>query len=189
MIQLTKNECQTFEISPIDYSFAEIEKRKQNINELYEIIDIIQDPKCLSLIEKFSNQNKLDDDIVLPNKMITFYRNYTSETSDTTTNNAIIKSIRDYCLKLDKKISSFAEKWNYEPEYVRNTLFTNEIFLINFIKEPNKQTFHQHYAAKWLKKIPFVEELIEPPTDGDNAFYVVNGAIIKGSDRKNQKNR
>lgn len=185
MITLSLDECKEFSVSAIDYDAEESRIRERNENILYDLIEIIKDKKCVTIINNF-NKNAINDGI-LPKIMLDFYEKYVANINKEVKNSTIVGKIKGECNSLEEKIKNFAERWDYEPEYVRSVLFIDDIFLLNFAKDPGKQTFHQHYAAQWLSKLPFIEHFDEPASGGKNALYVVNGAIIVGANKEEQK--
>lgn len=185
MIALSLDECNNFSVSAIDYDAEEARVRERNASILYDLLEIIQDEECIAFIN--NADKKTINKATLPQIMINFYKKYVANIDEKVQNSAIISKIKGEYSSLEEKIKSFAERWDYEPEYVRSILFVDDIFLLNFAKDPGKQTFHQHYAAQWLRKLPFIENFNEPASGGKNALYVVNGAIIIGANKEEQK--
>jgi hypothetical protein len=58
---------------------------------------------------------------------------------------------------------------------------TDDLFILNFIKEPSKQTFHQTLAMDFMQKIPNVFDFKLLPAGGKDALYVVKGMVVSGS--------
>lgn len=65
-------------------------------------------------------------------------------------------------------------------DYVVNRLFSDDLFILHFIKDPQKQSFHQKAALEYLAKVPMVSKAIQLPSSGSNALYVINGQLIFG---------
>ncbi|MCR4912844.1 MAG: hypothetical protein K5983_03725 [Lactobacillus sp.] len=79
------------------------------------------------------------------------------------------------------KVINYCKTWDVQAEYVRYKLLHDDTFLLQFVKAPNKQTKHQHYAANWISKnIPFIEHVDELSAGGKNALYVDNGTVRDG---------
>lgn len=80
-----------------------------------------------------------------------------------------------------EKINKFCLKFNLEYEYVSKRIITDDLFILHFIKEPNKQSFHQNFAFNYIKSIQGISNAKILPNNGDKAFYLVNGQIISGA--------
>lgn len=182
MILLTIDECKNFVFSPIEYDSEETKIREVNANLVYGLIDISQDEKCMSYLSSKQIKN-----IDLPYKLKSFYETYIDKINPKTESKTIISKIKSEIDDFDKKIFNFAERWSFEEEFLKNVLKTNELLLLTFAKDPGKQTFHQHYAAKYITKLPLIENFSELSSGGRKALYIVNGKIIEGKDKKDQK--
>lgn len=183
MIKPTLEECKKLNIRPIQYELEENKIREQNVNMIYILIDISQDDESLSALNKQEINSK--DDI--PYKLINFYKTYIDSNLKEQKPQTIIKKINKEIKDFEFKIQNFAKKWNFEEKYILNELKTNDFLPLFFVKEPDKQTFHQHFAAKYLADLPFIENFQELPSGGNDALYVVNGKIVKGKDKEDQK--
>lgn len=183
MIKLTLEECKSFKFSPIQYELEEIRIRELNVNLIYNLIDISQDETSLNILNRNDLQNIKD----IPYKLIKFYQTYIGTISEEVNPKTIINKIKKEKEDLEVKIRNFAEKWSFEEKYIMNELKTNELLLLSFVKEPGKQTFHQHFAAKYLSSLPLIENFEQLPSGGNEALYVVNGKIVKGKDKDDQK--
>lgn len=183
MIKLTLEECKSFKFSPIQYELEEIRIRELNVNLIYNLIDISQDENSLNIL----NRNDLKNIKDIPYKLIKFYKTYIGDISEEINPKTIINKIKKEKEDLEVKIRNFAEKWSFEETYIKNELKTNELLLLSFVKEPGKQTFHQHFAAKYLSSLPLIENFEQLPSGGNDALYVVNGKIVKGKDKDDQK--
>lgn len=82
---------------------------------------------------------------------------------------------------LKEKIYNFCERHDIEFDLIKYKLMTDDLFVLNFIKEPSKQTFHQTLATEFMKKIPNVSNFQLLPAGGKDALYVVNGMVVPGS--------
>lgn len=84
--------------------------------------------------------------------------------------------------QLKLKVENFSIKFNLDFDFVKNKLLNDDLFILHFIKDPQKQSFHQNLAFKYLKNIQgiFKSELL--PACGNNALYVSNGNVLSGSD-------
>lgn len=183
MINLTLEECEKAIFSPIQYDVEENRIREFNVNLIYDLINILQDEKSLSILNE-NNSISIDD---IPYKLIKFYETYIDPISKEIKPKAIIKKINKEKDDFELKIRNFAEKWSFEEKYIVNELKSNDLLLLSFVKEPGKQTFHQHFAAKYLSKLPLIENFEQLPSGGNDALYVVNGKIVKGKDKDDQK--
>ena len=183
MIKLTLEECKSFKFSPIQYELEEIRIRELNVNLIYNLIDISQDENSLNIL----NRNDLKNIKDIPYKLIKFYKTYIGDISEEINPKTIINKIKKEKEDLEVKIRNFAEKWSFEETYIKNELKTNELLLLSFVKEPGKQTFHQHFAAKYLSSLPLIENFEQLPSGGNDALYVVNGKIVNGKDKDDQK--
>lgn len=88
--------------------------------------------------------------------------------------------LRNIDSKSKIKIENFASKFNLEYEYVLERIYSDDLFILHFIKEPQKQSFHQKEALKYLSKIKNVQNAQQLDSTGDNALYVINGQVTKG---------
>lgn len=80
------------------------------------------------------------------------------------------------------KMKNWADRYGFEPEFVRFKVLTDDTFALQFIKDPAKQSLHQRVAAHHIKtRIPLVEEFNTPPSGGSKALYVVRGMDVQGS--------
>lgn len=184
MTTLTLNECKTFSIKPIDYDNEEAKVREHNIDILRDLLHIISNNSCLEIL----NSENIDcKHIYLPEEMKNFYKKHVEEVSFNTTNKKILTKIKNEYNDLMIKIKNFADRWSINEEFVKNDLLKgNDMFLLTFAKDPGKQTFHQHLAAKWLSQLPFVQNFQELPAGGKDALYIHKGIIIRGETKKNK---
>ena len=83
--------------------------------------------------------------------------------------------------QLDIKINNFSDKFNLDLDFVRNKLLNDDLFILHFIKDPQKQTFHQSLAFDYLCKTSGILNPELLPSGGSNAQYVINGNVILGS--------
>lgn len=77
------------------------------------------------------------------------------------------------------KINNYCAKYGLPKKFVERKILTDNIFAISFAKDPGRQSFHQHYAAKFIKEIPGVIEFKELPASGPNALFILDGRIVK----------
>lgn len=78
---------------------------------------------------------------------------------------------------MEYKISSYCSKYNLPERYVKHKILSDNVFALNFAKDPAKQTFHQSLAAKYISSIPGVEDFHELPAGGKNALYIIDGVL------------
>lgn len=180
MIKLTLEECKKYKFSPIQYEIEEMRIREYNINIIYDLIDISQDNECLDILRS-KNSSKI------PYKLKKFYDTYIKNDNKDVGFQTIIKKINQEKDNLDIKIYNFAKRWSLEENYLKNALKTNELLLLTFVKDPGKQTFHQHFAAEYISSLPLIENFKELSSGGRNALYVINGRIVEGKDKKDQQ--
>jgi len=80
------------------------------------------------------------------------------------------------------KVRNFSEKFNIDRDFLVDRLLRDDLLILNFMKEPQKQTLHETKAFEYLCSF---EQIMEPknlPSGGDNALYVHGGQVIKGSE-------
>lgn len=104
-----------------------------------------------------------------------------------------IKNVREDLLNNDPtivlKIENYAVKYDLPIDFIKHKILKDNIFAINFVKDPSKQTFHQNLAAKFISEIEGVEDFKTLPAGGKSALYIVNGIlgtedeVIKGSSK------
>lgn len=184
MINKTLSECKALKPIIIDYK-AEGEKiRDTNLNMLIDLLDISKDSEFL----KISSLPRVENSIKLPIKMTKFYNTYFNPTKKKVANNTIFSKIKKEISFLDVKITNFAEKNNIDEKVLRAEIESSQILKYFFMKSPEKQTYHQHFAAKKLKESALIEDLKELPAGGENALYLAHGTVIKNKDYKGPKN-
>lgn len=183
VIQLSIEECRNFVLPQRDYEDAEKAIRLRNIKRLYDLLDIMEDAPSCEVLSTEGTQRLRE----LPPLLAQFNASYFADSNHNSFNG--LARIRSEYDGLQLKIANFARKWGYDVEHVRNALRErHEFFSLCFVKEPGKQTFHQHFAAEWLRALPFIEHLVELPSSGRHALYIDNsGEIISGYEKKNRK--
>lgn len=102
----------------------------------------------------------------------------TKKLRDSLSNNKVDKSLHE-------KIVNFCEKHSLEYELIKYKIIHDDLFVLNFIKDPTKQSIHQELAAAYIKKIPGVSSFQTLPAGGKNALYVINGIVLPESMKKN----
>ena len=78
-----------------------------------------------------------------------------------------------------KKIDTFIDGFGYAHSDVSKKILTDPIFAAHFAKVPNRTSFHQKMAAKWLKQLPLVKHFAILPSHGANAWYVSNDGDLR----------
>lgn len=104
-----------------------------------------------------------------------------------------LEEVRKDVLTSDKdmeiKISNFSAKYEIPILFIRNKILKDNIFAIQFAKDPSKQTFHQNLASEFIASMEGVENFRVLPANGKNALYIIDGKlgneneIIKGSSK------
>lgn len=182
MIKLSVEDCKKINPRKINYYIGENDIREKNIQMLKDLISLMKNNSIISFLENENENENIDN---IPNEIINYYNNYIDNNNKD--NNKILNAVKKEYKDLVFKIKKFSEKWNVEINEVKNNLFCNDLFLLTFVKDPGKQTFHQHFAAEWIKKIEFIDNFQELSSGGQNALYVVNGEIVSGKQKHNQK--
>ena len=85
-----------------------------------------------------------------------------------------------------EKVHNFAERFSCDEMLVWKRMHDDMAFALTFAKDPAKQSIHQHVAARYIKKFPFVSNFVELPASGKGAKYCINGKIISGSKIKSK---
>ena len=78
------------------------------------------------------------------------------------------------------KIDAFCEKFNLDVDFVKNKIINDDLFILHFIKDPQKQSFHQGLAFNYLKRITGFYNAVLLPSNGSEALYVSNGNVLSG---------
>lgn len=81
--------------------------------------------------------------------------------------------------KYQEKIKKYAEKFNYEVNYLEQILLEDD-FLINSIsKDPTKQNFQEKIAKEFLEKnIEGIKNFEILPKNGEKSKYLANGVLL-----------
>ncbi len=183
MTNISLTECVSYKVNFIDYVKVEKELRIKNLKMLEELLNIYMDAKCTKVLAK----RKILETTDVPTKMIDFYNKYISKDHSTTDKATIIKKIKEEIKDLKDKVRKYANKWDDTTHNVFDNMPGNDFLLRVFAKDPTKQTFHQPLAAEWIKNIPFIENLKQLHNNGEEAFYIINGKIISGKEKDDQK--
>lgn len=85
---------------------------------------------------------------------------------------------------LEDKIQSFCEKFDFDYDLIKYKILNDDLFLLNFIKDPIKQSFHQNLAINYIKNLKNVSNFQYLPSGGNNALYVISGIIVSGQSLK-----
>lgn len=89
--------------------------------------------------------------------------------------------------ELHIKISNFAKKYCLSTEFVKQKIIDDNIFALQFIKDPIKQGVHQTLCADFIKNFPLIDNFEVLPANGKNAVYVLNGMPVLKQDLKTTK--
>jgi len=84
------------------------------------------------------------------------------------------------------KIDNWANKFGYSFDGIKKKIIDDKIFRCVFAKDPAKQNLYQNIASKYINSLEIVKNFQVLPAGGDNAIYLTNGKILKGSSLKNQ---
>jgi hypothetical protein len=84
--------------------------------------------------------------------------------------------------QLQKKLQSWADKYGFEPELIKNKVLTDDLFVLFFVVEPKRQTLHQTVACNYIRALPGVSEFQLLPSGGDDAKYVHGGLVVAGKE-------
>lgn len=85
---------------------------------------------------------------------------------------------------LKTKIESYCKKHCIEYEFVEYKIRTDDLFLVNFVKEPNRQTMHQKRAADYINNLNNVSDFTSLVSGGDGSKYVHGGIVLPYSQIK-----
>ncbi len=191
MINLSVNEINNLIVKPIDYLSFESEQREKECSILYDFIKIRANKELFNTVLKpYNSETRYQEELFEfynKNNDNSFEIKSAKEKELIEYEKKMLKYIRDYNKSFENKIEGFMEKWGFEYEYIYNKILEDELFSLNFVKDPGKQTFHQHLAKEWIERIPLVEKMVEPINHGDNAIYIYNGVIKTGKELSGQK--
>jgi hypothetical protein len=85
---------------------------------------------------------------------------------------------------LKNKIKKFINRYGFFEETIPlivEKIIDSELLAAYFIIEPTKQNFYENTALKFLYGIlGYVDEDIQLPNHGPNAFYIIDGILITG---------
>lgn len=86
--------------------------------------------------------------------------------------------------KLKEKIINFCDRHALEFELIKHKILIDDLFILNFITEPSRQTLHQDLASKFIKIIPNIKNFKVLPSNGKDSLFVINGIIVKEHQKK-----
>ena len=81
---------------------------------------------------------------------------------------------------LEEKIKKFALKFGLSEKLIKYKVLNDDLFILCFIKEPNRQSFHQKLAANYIKNISGIINFELLPAGGGNALYIISGQLQTG---------
>ncbi len=81
---------------------------------------------------------------------------------------------------LKEKIKRFALKFGLSEKLIKYKVLNDDLFILCFIKEPNRQSFHQRLAADYINNIPNIINFKLLPAGGHNALYIISGQLQTG---------
>lgn len=86
------------------------------------------------------------------------------------------------------KIKKWSKKYGFHHRFLEIKASMDDNFAIVFMKEPNKQGFHENLAAQYILSFPVVSNFKILPKSGNKALVIANGKIenftIKGKKTK-----
>ena len=82
------------------------------------------------------------------------------------------------------KIKNHADRYGIPLEYLIDKLrYGNEDFFLNtFAVDPSRQNIFEELQLKFVRSLPLIKDPQKLPAGGNNAKYIVDGAIVSGSD-------
>lgn len=179
MISMSLDQCNSFQPPTFDYAIAEQEARHRNRDMLKMLVNMIGNAECERVFK-----GRVARSAPLPPEIRDFCKRFWPGAD---LDDAVALLRKEY-EDLRTKIGKFAEKWSLAPDEIVSSLKNADgLLLLCFAKDPGKQTFHQHYAAKWLGNLPFVENFRELPARGDGALYLYEGKVISHDDKKGKE--
>ncbi len=182
MILKTIEDCKNYTPSLIDYSTIEFLQREKNIEELYKYLQFRNIPVLHSLLTNKFNKIHTDK---YPHDLINWYMKFSQKNFSNyeTQIRETLKWYSKYHKDFEVRIINYCEQWNLDKKYVLYRLNNTADIANIFIKDPSKQTLHQHFAAQWIAdNIPFIEDFKELPTSGTNAYYIYEGKLQPGNE-------
>lgn len=90
--------------------------------------------------------------------------------------NELRNNITDRSVML--KIKNWADKYDLDFNFVKHKVFTDDIFALNFVKDPGRQNFHENIAAYTLKSLADIHNFETLPKGGKNAKVINNGMLV-----------
>ena len=85
------------------------------------------------------------------------------------------------------KIENWAKKFGYSSDEVRDHIIASPMFADTFAKDPGKQSFHQHWAAKFISENENVVDFEELPAMGDKSMFISSGKVVYRPEVKEDK--
>ncbi len=79
------------------------------------------------------------------------------------------------------KIENYGKKFGLPIAFVRRKIMIDNIFALNFAKDPSKQSYNQTLAREFIAENPNINFVEQLPSSGKGAMFAVNG-ILKTND-------
>jgi hypothetical protein len=76
------------------------------------------------------------------------------------------------------KVKNWADKYDLEFNFVKHKVFTDDIFALNFVKDPGRQNFHENIAAYALESLANIQDFKLLPKGGKNAKVINHGMLV-----------
>lgn len=80
---------------------------------------------------------------------------------------------------LQRKMETFAHRFGYAVEQVREKIAADPMFAAHFAKQPMRQGMHERKAAEWLETLDSVRDFRVLPKSGAGALYVTSDGEVK----------
>lgn len=75
------------------------------------------------------------------------------------------------------KIQNYCTRYDLPYMFVKRRILLDNIFALQFAKDPSKQSYHQHCAADFIKSLPRVQSFKQLPASGGNSLFIVEGIL------------
>lgn len=88
------------------------------------------------------------------------------------------------------KIENFANKYGYDPKYIEQKIIDDNIFAVQFAKDPGRQSSHEKIAASFIENLDIVKNrgyFINLPAGGINAKYITRDGVKTGLSLRDTK--
>lgn len=85
---------------------------------------------------------------------------------------------------LKEKIENFCERHDLSFNLVKYKIIHDDLFVLNFIKEPSKQTLHQNLAKQFMLDMNCITDFHVLPASGKDSLFVINGIVMKEEQKK-----